>query len=75
MSDLSNNLFLKTIQNKGDNSLNLVKNLILNNKEIINIPFTITIDNNKNNTFTLNIFNIKKIFKNCNFFNRKRRRY
>jgi ankyrin repeat protein len=47
MSDLSNNLFLKTIQNKGDNSLNLVKNLILNNKEIINIPFTITIDNNK----------------------------
>ena len=47
MSDLSNNIFLKTIQNKGDNSLNLVKNLILNNKEIINIPFTITIDNKK----------------------------
>ena len=40
------NIFFKTIHNKGDN-INLVKNLLSNNEEIINIPFTITLENKK----------------------------
>ena len=40
------NIFFKTIHNKGDN-INLVKNLLSNNEKIINIPFTITLENKK----------------------------